>query len=102
VGRGCGARAPLRRHERKFSHLGPVGPFYPASYADGGYEGEAVLRCVVGPSSGLERCRTISTTARRPGFGDAALALAHQKRIRPKGSPREGETIDVRVPFDIP
>ncbi len=93
--------APLKKAERTFADIGPVGPYFPERAYRAGRSGEATLRCRVGPSGTLERCTVLSDKPKDYGFGIAARIMADRKRIVAVGSPNEGETILVRVPFSL-
>jgi hypothetical protein len=92
------AFAPLRKSERSYGRLGPVGPFYPQVAVDARKSGEAMLECRAGQSGALERCKVISETPSGFNFGVAARFMADRKRIAAEGPP-PGDTIRVHVPF---
>ena len=93
--------APLKRAERDYADMGPAGPFYPAGASDNRKSGEAYLRCVAKTAGILEQCRVISENPSGFAFGEAAQVMANRHRITAAGSPPPGETIRVRVPFDL-
>jgi hypothetical protein len=93
--------APLPRFERRWSHLGPVGPFFPDKALRAKQGGEAILRCRVGAAQVLDQCEIVSDTPRGFGFAYAAVRLAEERRIRAFGEPGEGQSIRVRVPFAL-
>jgi TonB family protein len=93
---------PLKRMERQFRHLGPVGPYYPHRAAQRRSNGEAVLECRVGTQGELKRCKVISEQPAREDFGVAARALAEARRIYISGDGLQPDaSVRVRVPFVI-
>ena len=89
---------PLRKSERSYARLGPVGPFYPQVAADAGRSGEATMSCRVAAGGALEACRPVAEGPLRFNFGVAARVMADRKRIVVDGA-SVGETVLVRVPF---
>lgn len=90
--------APLKSSELRYAAFGPVGPYYPQ--AAGRTRGEAFLQCLVGAGGTLKRCKVMSEKPKSLGFGDASRIMADRGRIKAGGSPAEGETIVVHVPFE--
>jgi hypothetical protein len=91
---------PLRRSERMYAPLGPVGPYYPQVAVDRRKSGDAVLSCQVGESGTLKKCKPVSDNPVNLNFALAARAMANQNRIFVADQALvEGETILVRVPF---
>ena len=93
--------APLRKSEKAYVGLGPVGPFYPAAAASQGRNGEAVIECRVGAAGELKRCKVASEEPRKNDFGAAAQRMASSKRLFADGEPGSGDLVRVRVPFTI-
>ena len=91
--------APLRRSERSYSSLGPVGPYYPEYAVSAGKNGEAILDCLATTSGVLKRCRIVSETPAGYAFGVAARIMADRRRITAPLPASEGLTVRVRVPF---
>lgn len=60
---------------------------YPEAALDAAIGGETMLRCTVQPDGGLAGCVLASETPTGMGFGQAALALADQFRMKPQAVP---------------
>lgn len=66
--------------------------------------GEATLDCLVQPNGVLEGCRIVRETPAGYGFGEAALTLVPEMRMRPwtvDGAPY-ADRAEVTVPFAVP
>lgn len=89
----------LKRSERRYARLGPVGPYYPQVAVTGRKSGEAILSCQVAAGGELEKCRPVAENPANFNFAIAARVMADRKHIFITGAPPAGETILVRVPF---
>jgi hypothetical protein len=58
-------------------------PYYPPEALAAGLNGEATLRCNMSPALVLEKCRLVSETPAKAGFGAAALRLAALSQPNP-------------------
>jgi len=75
---------------------------YPYAAEGRNLPGRAVLRCRVKDRGGLERCVVLDESPAGQGFGNSALFLARQYRLRTTaadGTPVAGHLIDVTVHF---
>ena len=78
---------------------------YPKGALAKGVAGQAVLRCWLGSTGGLDDCRVASETPRGEGFGAAAKSLASKFRILMDSVPRDVQgplVVDVPVAFETP
>lgn len=81
-------------------------PYYPAEALAAGMNGEAKLRCNSTPQSVLEKCRLVSETPAKAGFGAAALRLAAMSQPNPRANfpPQRNRIMTFRFtasPLDI-
>lgn len=90
---------PLKKSERSYARLGPVGPYYPQVAVNARRSGEATLSCRVAAGGELEKCKPVAESPVKSNFAIAARIMADRKRIFVTGAPLVGETILVRVPF---
>ncbi len=82
----CSASAALAKVDGRFE-LTPtareVSMYYPVHAMGLGWEGQAVLNCVVQPDSTLGNCAVVSETPGGLGFGAASLHLSRLYRLKP-------------------
>ena len=75
--------------------------YYPTDALDAGRSGRVTLDCVIGGSGRLD-CSVASESPGGQGFGDAALGISRQVRVRsrlPDGSPAEGRRLRLPLAF---
>ncbi|WP_158913972.1 energy transducer TonB [Caulobacter sp. S45] len=92
---------PLKKSERSYTRLGPVGPYYPQVAVDARKNGEAILSCRIAPGGELDKCKPVAESPANLNFAVAARVMADRKRIFVTGDPPIGEGVLVRVPFVI-
>ncbi len=81
-------------------------PYYPPGALAAGVNGEAKLRCNISPALVLEKCRLVSETPTKAGFGTAALRLAALSQPNPRANfpPERNQIMTFRFtanPLDI-
>lgn len=75
--------------------------FYPTSALDAGQSGRVVLDCVIAPNGRLD-CSVADESPGGRGFGQAALSISRQVRVRstlPDGSPAAGRHMRLPLSF---
>lgn len=77
--------------------------FYPRRAQDSSIEGSASLSCLVGADGRLS-CTVLSEEPSNMGFGEAAVRISRQFRMRPQtvnGEATAGGTYRLRIPFRL-
>lgn len=78
--------------------------FYPRRALDSNIEGRASLSCLVGADGRLS-CTVLSEDPQNMGFGEAAVRISRQFRMRPQtvnGEPTAGGSIRLPIRFQVP
>jgi TonB family protein len=81
---------------------GAISRRYPERALERGVSGRALLECAVAGSGALQDCRVVSETPKEQGFGDAALAMAWDFKMKPRtvaGEPVEGAHVRIPIRF---
>jgi TonB family protein len=81
-----------------------MAPIYPKAAADAGKEGMVVLDCRVRSDGGLRACQVRSQTPPKYGFGQAALKLSVNFRMKTKdqdGRPTAGAAVTIPIKFAL-
>jgi hypothetical protein len=93
--------APLRKSERHYAAVGPVGPYYPQSAIMARQNWVAVLTCSLGEAGALKRCKPVREEPKGFDFGVAARVMADRRHITVSEALKQDEPIYVVVPFVI-
>ncbi|MFN3512827.1 MAG: TonB family protein [Phenylobacterium sp.] len=91
---------PLPGAEKSLQRLGPAGPFYPEKAVRYRKDGQAVIACFVSDGGELQRCKIVSESPKGFFFGEAALALARNRRILAEAPHEAGRAQQFVVPFE--
>ena len=79
--------------------------YYPDRAQRLGVPGQATIDCAVSDAGGLEDCRVATESPKDDGFGNAALKMAGDFRMRPMtrdGVPLAGGRIRIPIRFVMP
>jgi protein TonB len=79
--------------------------FYPKAARKGRIDGRVTVLCSVTAKGALTKCSTVEETPSGWGFGDAALGLASEFRMKPvtpSGQSVAGGSITIPMVFKVP
>jgi TonB family protein len=78
---------------------------FPPQALEAGKGGRADIECKVAAEGFLKNCRVVSETPKGEGFGNAALAMAWDFKMKPQsvdGKPVEGASVHIPIRFTVP
>ncbi len=79
--------------------------YYPEAAQKAGQEGRVTIQCIVTRTGTLSDCSVLSEAPPGLGFGEAALKMAPQFKMRPQtknGTPVEGGVVKIPLRFRLP